>query len=96
MKKKIELKVDYEAFCNWYFDDITADSVITDLINDGVVSIQCIADKVYYIPLRLVKNPEAVKGEDLEDSELYGTDEDFVENAEICAKDRYSVVLVRK
>ena len=49
---KIELKIDYDEFCNWYFDDdadIKADK-IDNLIKDGVVSIQCIADRVCYLP----------------------------------------------
>lgn len=81
---KIELKVDYDEFCNWYFDDITSDSIITDLITDGVVSIKCIADSVGYLPLSLIQNQDDIDKDDIEDEEI------------VELNNRYKINLLRK
>lgn len=65
------LKVDYCDFCNWYFSDAdTMADTIDKLIKDGAVSIQCIADRVSYIPMSLVDNKESVEKEDIEYEEI--------------------------
>jgi len=50
------------------------------------VSIQCIANKVTYLPLKLVQNTEVIKDEDLDGEEIH----------EIALKERFKVILLRK
>ena len=83
---KIKLKVNYDDFCNWYFDDdadIQADT-IDNLIKDGVVSIQCIADRVCYLPLHLIKNQELINKNDITDGYIKEPNR------------KYKVILLRK
>lgn len=87
MKNKIKLNVNYDAFCNWYFSDsMYADQVVEDLIKDGEVSIQCIADRVGYLPLDLVLNPEVVSDKDKDCDEIHET----------ALQEIFKVILVRK
>ena len=81
---KIELKIDYDEFCNWYFDDRdNASSTVQELIRDGVVSIQCIANKVGIIPLELLQNEIDVDYTDVDYDELE-------------VNDKYKIILTRK
>ena len=81
---KIELKVSYDDFCNWYFDDDTIESTVLDLIAEGTLSIQCIANKVVYLPLSLVQNQDDINEEDIEDDEISDPN------------DKYRIILTKK
>ena len=80
---KPALHIDTEAFIGWYFDKLTRDGVIDDLISPtgtGEIRLIDILQRVGFIPLDLVKNKENVQKDDI--GNIYDLDGDIEEPGE--------------
>lgn len=70
---KTVLYIDKEAWVDWYFDNLTKDGVIEDLISPtgtGEVRLIDILQGVGYLPLDLVENKEDVRKEDINGADI--------------------------
>ena len=64
------LEVDYQGFCDWYFDKITIGGVIDSLIVKGQISLEGLANELGYLPVNIVKNQSHIRENDIKDEEI--------------------------
>ena len=59
MKKT--LKINYKAFCDWYFDDGNNNIIIEMLIDNTIVTMNDLLDGVCFLPIDVIINKSDIE-----------------------------------
>jgi len=72
----LKLKISRSAFCSWYFDKDMLREIGHNCYNtledgdDFIITLDSLYDLLGYLPIRLIKNPQALREEDVIDEEI--------------------------